>query len=299
MPEQQPRLSIIILNHNTERLVAATLKSVQELREADWEVIVVDNASTDNSVPVMKKAFPWVHLIVNEKNLGFAGGNNLGLEKAQGKYIMLLNSDALFTRHGKLEQLLSYMDAHPEVGVVTPKVVLPSGQPDMAAHRGFPTPWNALTYFAKLEKVFGATPIFNRFFGGYHMTWLALNQPHEIDACTGAAMIVRATAMKKVGPLDASFFMYGEDLDWCYRFKQAGWNIVYHPGFEVLHLKHQSGLKREILSDDDLAKRTQTTKHFFDTMKQFYRKHYAQKYPAIVMRAAFAGIDLLQALKGV
>ncbi|HZZ98416.1 MAG TPA: glycosyltransferase family 2 protein [Candidatus Saccharimonadia bacterium] len=292
------RLSIIILNHNTEKLVAAALRSVQELRQPDWEVIVVDNASTDNSVAMMKKAFPWVEIVVSTKNLGFAGGNNLGLKKATGTYIILLNSDALFTRHGKIETLLSYLDTHDEVGIVAPKVTLPNGHLDRAAHRGFPTPWNAFTYFSKLEHLTESIPLLNRVFGGYHMTWLNTREPHEIDACTGAAMIVRAAAMKKVGLLDQDFFMYGEDIDWCYRFKEAGWRIMFHPGFEILHLKHQSGMKRAVFSQEDQEKRAQTTAQFFDTMKQFYRKHYAQKYPSIVMRAAFFGIDLLQALKG-
>lgn len=292
------KLSIIIVNHNTERLVAVALQSIRPFMQKDWEIIVVDNASTDNSVKLIKKEFPEVQVIESEKNLGFAGGNNLGINKTQGECVMLLNSDAVFTQQGHLEILLSYLDAHPDVAVITPKVVLLNGELDKAAHRGFPTPWNAFTHYTQLERLFGRLPIASRLFGGYHMTWKSLRAPHEVDACTGAAMIVRKKAMGKVGMLDESFFMYGEDIDWCYRFKQAGWKVVFHPGFTVLHLKNQSGIKREIRTDHDLAQRNQTTGQFFDTMGQFYRKHYMRKYPAIVTKAVFFGISALKRLKG-
>lgn len=290
-------LSIIILNHNTERLVAATIRSIEQALKKDWEIIVVDNASTDNSVSMIKKEFPHVVLIENKQNVGFAGGCNLGMQMAKGKYVMLLNSDALFTPHGNIMTLLEYLDMHPEVAVVTPKVVLASGKLDKASHRGFPTPWNALTYYTKLEALLGKVPLLSRLVGGYHLTWKSLDQPHEIDSATGAAMIVRHSAIEKVGMLDDSFFMYGEDIDWCYRFKQAGWKIVFHPGFTVLHLKNQSGIKRELHSPEDLARRHQTTSHFFDTMTQFYKKHYMRNYPAIVTRAVFFGISVLKKLK--
>lgn len=292
------RLSIIIVNHNTEKLVEAAVRSVEQLMSKDWEVIVVDNASIDQSVQTLRKAFPWLEVITNENNVGFAGGNNIGIKKSNAAYIMLLNSDALLTHVGKLETLLKYMDEHPDVAVVTPKVVLAHGELDKASHRGFPTPWNSFTYFSQLERVFGKVPGLAQLFGGYHLTWKTLNQPHEIDAATGAAMIVRKKAIDQVGLLDEAFFMYGEDIDWCYRFKQARWKIIFHPGFEVLHLKNQSGIKRVIQSDEDHIKRAQTTAHFFDTMGQFYEKHYAKRYPRFVKRLVYTGISIIKKVKG-
>lgn len=292
------RVSIIIINHNTEKLLASALRSVDQQKKDDWEVLVVDNASTDNSVAMVKREFPHAHVIANEKNIGFAAGNNTGIKKAQGTYVMLLNSDALFTQVGSLETLLDYMDKHGDVAVVTPKVVLAHGELDKASHRGFPTPWNAFTYFAQMERVFGWVPFLSRIVGGYHMTWKNMNIPHEVEAVTGAAMIVRKKAIDQVGMLDEAFFMYGEDIDWCYRFKQARWKVVYHPGFQVLHLKNQSGIKREVRSNEDKVKRAQTTAYFFDTMGQFYDKHYAKRYPDIIKKLVYKGISVIKKLKG-
>ncbi len=292
------RLSIIIVNYNTEKLVESAVRSVEKQLQKDWEVIVVDNASSDNSVEAIKHVFPWVHVIKNDKNLGFSAGNNVGIKKAEGAYIMLLNSDALFTNNGSILTLLDYMDNHGDVAVVTPRVQLAHGELDKASHRGFPTPWNALTYFTQLERVFGDVPLLSRIVGGYHQTWKNLNHPHEIDSATGAAMVVRKKAIDQVGLLDENFFMYGEDIDWCYRFKQARWKIVFHPGFEVLHLKNQSGIKREVQTKEDQLKRTQTQAHFFDTMGQFYEKHYTKTYPDIVNKLVYKGISVIKKLKG-
>ncbi|MEK7458474.1 MAG: glycosyltransferase family 2 protein [Patescibacteria group bacterium] len=300
------KISIVILSYNTKEYLIKALKSVALVAEKDWEIIVVDNASTDGSPEIVKHKFPSVTLIRNKNNLGFAGGNNIGMQRAKGQYVMLLNSDAELLANSTLEPLVEYMDTHANVAMVTPRLMLPDGTIDMASHRGFPTPWNALTYFSGCEKVFGALPLLNRIFGGYHQTWKDLSTIHDVDACSCAAVIVRSSALKKVGLLDDRFFMYAEDLDWCLRFKEAGWRVVYNPTTRVLHHKNKSGIHKETSEDgeEDGEKHGYTTKHrahthFFQTMIQFYEKHYLVRYPRWVRRVVFVGIHVIQHMKGV
>lgn len=292
------RLSIILLSYNTRIYLSKALQSIEAQKQKDWEVIVVDNASSDGSAEMVKKEFPWASVIKNRENLGFAAGNNVGIKHTQGQYIMLMNSDAELRNNASLTTLLDYCDAHHDVAVITPKVVMSDGSLDQASHRGIPTPWNALTYYAGLEKLFHALPILNRVTGGYHQLWKAINTIHEIDACTGAAMIIRASAIDEVGFLDEQFFMYGEDLDWCYRFKKAGWKVVFYPHVEVLHHKNKSGIRKEIDHPEAHHIKKRSHAHFFDTMVLFYDKHYLSAYPKMIQKFVHGGIRAIQKLKG-
>lgn len=281
------KLSIIVLNYNTKDLLIQTLSSIN--RQAQWEIIVVDNASTDGSSDAIKKKFPDIKLIINHKNNGFAGGNNIGINIARGEYIMLLNSDTKVMGPA-LEELTQYLDANPGVGVVSPKVTLPDGAIDLACHRGFPTLWNAFAYFAKLEQTF---PNFH-LFSGYHQAWQDFNTTHEVDAVSGAAMVVRRQAIDQVGLLDENFFLYAEDLDWCKRIKDAGWKIVYYPKATILHFKSQSG-RAKAGSEHKQVKSASRTQ-FFLTMKQYYDKHYPH-HPKIVRGVVHLLGDLLERIK--
>lgn len=292
------RLSIVILSYNTRMYLAKALSSIEAQKQSDWEVIVVDNASTDGSVEMVKKAFSWVRVIAHKENMGFAAGNNTGIRVAKGQYIMLMNSDAELYANSPLTGILEYMDAHKDVGVVSPKVVLSDGSLDKACHRGNPNPWNALMYYGGFERMFGYVPLLNRIVGGYHQTWKSHNTTHDIDACTGAAMIVRATAIDEVGLLDDQFFMYGEDLDWCYRFKKGGWRVVFYPRVCVLHHKNKSGIARDDDHPEKHRIKKRTHAHFFDTMVLFYDKHYLSAYPRVVQTLVHGGIRVIQRLKG-
>lgn len=288
------KLSIVILNYNTKEHLSDVLDSLEKnvlpVLKEKVEVVVVDNGSTDGSVGMVKKR-RGVTLIALKKNVGYAAGNNKGIGVARGEYVMLLNSDAKVTETGSIADLLTYLDNHRDIAVLSPKVVLAGGQLDWASHRGFPTPWSAFTYFLGLRKLIPKSKLF----GGYHMTWQDLSAVHEIDACSGAAMIVRKEAMKNVGLLDERFFMYAEDIDWCYRFKEAGWKVMYHPGLTIFHHKYQSGRKHG--KHTDVGR--QSTAMFYDTMMQFYEKHYAEKYPRIVTIAVKLGLGIIKVLKGV
>ncbi len=282
-------LSIIILNYNTSDWLENVLNSIDTFASSSIkkEVIVVDNASSDDSVEMVRKKFRWVDLIVSKENGGFAKGNNLGIKIAQGRYVMLLNSDAEFTGKTDLKSIIEYLDENNAVGMLTPRLELPDGSLDLASHRGEPTPWAAITYFGKAEQFFPDS----KMFGKYHQTWKNFDETHEIDACSGAAMIVRASVIQQVGGLDEQFFMYAEDLDWCRRVREAGFKIVYFPQATVLHHKYKSGLK-------NTSKKTSSTAnhHFFETMKQYYQKHYGNNSP-IKKQLIHTGVEVLKKLK--
>lgn len=274
-------LSIIILSHNTRELLKQTIDSIQV--QKDWEIIVVDNASSDGSAEMIRDKYPRVKLLINDENIGFAAANNQGIKESRAKYVMLLNSDTQILDDA-IEKMLGVMESNPQIGMITPKVVLPDGAIDLACHRGMPTPWRALTYFSKLEQLFPESSLF----GGYHLTHLDFDQTHQIEATAATAIIVRRKAIDQVGLLDERFFLYAEDLDWCKRFTDASWEIVYYPDSVVLHHKSQSG-KNNIV---DREKQRESSHHFYDTMKQFYDKHYDDKYPWPLKKIIYSAIDI-------
>ncbi len=281
------RLTIIILNFNTKDLTQRAIQSCLDLGFRGLDVVVVDNASTDGSQEELKQVASGesrVRCIFLKENIGFAAGNNVALKEIDSEFAMLLNSDAYFPTNADVESSLDFMDQYQDVGILSPYVKLGNGNIDPACHRGFPTPWNAWSYFLGFEK----TGILKTVFGGYHQTWKDLTTIHEIDACTGAAMILRTEAVEEVGLLDEQFFMYGEDLDWCFRFKELEWKIIFFPTLTVIHDKHSSGLKKE---KRDKRQGSTTKEAFYDAMKLFYKKHYAHVYPRVVTWITYLGID--------
>lgn len=265
-------LSIIILNHNgqywLEKLLPSLKKNYLTKTKYQVGVIVVDNASTDDSTVLIKK-FEWVQLMESGRNGGFAFGNNMALKGNRARYVMLLNSDTEFTEEeSNLDSLIDYLDNKESIGIITPKVNLADGKPDRACHRGEPTPWAAFTYFTGLEKAFPGSGFFAR----YHQSYKNLSEIHAIDACTGAAMIVRTSAMEKVGLLDERFFMYAEDVDWCRRFREAGYQVVFNPQVVVIHHKYKSG----IMNSSQTTK-AETQAWFYDSMLQYYDKYYKKQ----------------------
>lgn len=256
-------LSILIVNYNTPKLTERAIDSALTNIDISCSVYVVDNASTDDSRHILEDRYarnPQVHILSQDKNLGFAGGNNKALAQISTPFIFLLNSDAYFLPDTKLSTLIERMRSQQDIAVSTPDVLLASGQRDPACHRGLATPWNAACYFLGLEKI----GFFPTLFAGYHLLQKDFQSAHEIDACSGAAMLVRKTAMDQIGLFDERFFMYGEDLDWCFRFQQGGWKIFFDPAVTVIHEKHSSGIKK---------KDTVTRFAFYDAMRLYYKKH--------------------------
>lgn len=300
-------LTIIIVSYNTKNTTKKCLdrlaNCLSKHPKVSSEIIVVDNASSDSSVTMLtnyqkmiasdksvKKNNISFKLILNSDNLGFGQANNLAITTASGKYILFLNSD-VFVDALNFEDLLYYMDKNPDVGGLTVKVVLPNKKVDLASHRGFPTLWRSFTYFSGLEKLFTKVPKLSNVFGGYHLLHLGFDSIHEIDSPTAAFYLTRKKILDKMGGFDTAFFMYGEDLDLSYRIKEAGYKIIYYPLYSVLHLKYQSGLRRGLKKTE-----RKTKQYFYDSMKIFYDKHYADKNAKILNNIAYFLIDLKRKL---
>lgn len=270
-------ISFVIVNFNTPELTSKCIISLekyfQDRSEYRSKVYVVDNGSSDDSVKILRRKHPDIELLLSPKNVGFSGGNNLALRKVSSRYAMLLNSDTELSASSKFDLMIEYMDDHVDVAVITPKVVLDNGALDMASHRGEPTPWAALTYYSGLASLRPTSKLYGR----YHQLYKNLTAVHEIDACSGAAMLVRKEAMDKVGLLDERFFMYAEDLDWCHRFRMAGYKIIYFPNASIVHHKYKSGIENQ-----DVAKAKKVRSYFYDTMLQYFDKHFRNQYPGFV-----------------
>ena len=282
-----PDVSIIIVSYNTRELLRACLASIASTQgENDtWEVLVVDNGSSDGSrEEISNFQFPIsnVKVIRNNRNVGFAAANNQGIRASRGRYVLLLNSDTEVTP-GVLHELIGYMDGHHDIGTMTALVNLADGSMDPACHRGFPSPWAALTYFTGLERLFPRS----RVFGQYHQGYKSMGESHDVDCISGAFFLIRRSVIDRIGLLDEKFFMYGEDIDWCYRIRESGQRIVFYPDVSIIHKKHQSGLGHA-----DLQTRRQTKKYFYDAMRLFYTKHYRHRYGVLVYTFMLFGIRL-------
>lgn len=287
-------LSIIILNYNTRELLRECLWAVKATEKGDYEIktIVIDNGSTDASANMVVDNFGWVTLIRSETNLGFAGGNNLGIPHAKGRYILFLNPDTkVFPDTFKI--MIEFMDKNPQVGAATCRVELPDGRLDYSCHRGFPTPWNALAYFSGLAKLFPKV----KFLTGYTLTHLPLDKAHEIDSGCGAFLIVRRGAGERISWWDEDYYWYGEDLDFCYRLKQKGWKVMFVPRTKILHHKGAaSGIKKYSREVTTATRETKikATKTSTEVMRIFFKKHYQKRYSSFIYWLVMRGIDLLE-----
>jgi len=223
-------LSIVIVNWNTKGLLLQCLKSVyQAVKERETEVIVIDNGSQDGSGRGLAEAFPVVQLVENEKNLGFAKAANQGLRKASGRYALLLNPDAQ-VKEGAIDRMRSFMDAHPEAGVVGAQLLNVDGSKQNSI-ANFPSLATELLNKSLLRRLFPY-----RFLGKER----DYPEPVEVDSVIGAGMMVRRDAMEQVGLLDEGYFLFLEETDWCYRMKKAGWKIYHHPRAEIYHFQGKS-----------------------------------------------------------
>lgn len=231
------QLSVVLLSYNTCDLTEQALHSVRAAIEGiEAEIFVVDNASHDGSADMVERSFPDVHLLRNTSNTGFAAGNNVALRQVQGRYVLLLNTDTI-VRVDTFRHLVEFMDEHPEAGAAGCKILNPDGTLQLDSRRGFPTPLAAFCKMSGLSRFFPNHPTIAR----YNMTFLNPEECAEVDVLSGSCMLVRKEAMDEVGLLDEDYFMYGEDIDWCYRIHRAGWKIFYTPSTEIVHFRGESG----------------------------------------------------------
>ena len=296
-------VSIILVTYNGREITLRALELYQWAIAADtahrYEVIVVDNASRDGLADAVADQYPSVRLIRNPENLGFARAGNVGFRASAGRYLLFSNSD-IEVDESALPTLIELMDADSQVGACTPYLELAStGQVDWGAHRGFPAPWAAFTYFAKLEQLFRWSRPLSRVFGQYHLTDRDLTLAHEVDAIRGGFFFARRDAFESAGRWDEDYFLYAEDIDLCYVLKQRGYKVMFYPQARALHYHGMTtGLKRHsqdiaVYSADD---RERAYNAFYDTMKTFYDKHYRSKYSPLARWLVFAAIDLRKRL---
>lgn len=268
-------LGIIIVNWNTcdylERCLATVYDSIGDFT---YEAVVVDNASDDDSVAMVQEKFPQAKLIASDENLGYPKGNNIGLkhlgyrgvgdvDSEAPRYALLLNPDTEVPPDA-LFRIVQFMDSRPDVGVAGPKLILIDGSLDKACRRGFPTPAVSFYHYAGLAKLFPKSERFGR----YNMTFADPDEELEVDSVVGAYMQVRKEVIEQVGLLDETFFMYGEDLDWAYRAKEAGWKVWYYPDVHVKHVKRAASRKS-----------AKAQFEFWRAMLIFYRKHFRKTTP--------------------
>ncbi len=269
-------LSIIIVSFNVKKLLLNCLESVYKSKptRSNWQVIVVDNASTDNSISEVKNKYPQVEILESKTNLGFSAANNLGVQYAKGKFILFLNPDTLIN-NSAIQKSLRFIQLNPRIGGLTCKVSLPNGSLDYSCHRGFPTPWNSFCYFTGLSKLFPHSKLFS----GYSATYLNISKIHEIDCCSGVFLIVRKQAGDMINWWDEDYFWNGEDIEFCYQLKEKGWKIYFYPEVKITHFKgSSSGLWKTGKTKVTKEVRIQSTKSASEAMRIFYKKHYGNSF---------------------
>ncbi|MBV8719778.1 MAG: glycosyltransferase family 2 protein [Chloroflexi bacterium] len=276
-------LSIVVLNYNTREHLRACLHALRAegSPSIETEVLVVDNASADGSVEMVATEFPWARLVRSLRNGGFAFGNNQALRLARGDAILVLNPDTLIPPGG-LGALLDVLRQHPEAGIVGPKLLRPDGSIHLACRRSFPTPSVAFYRLTGLSRLFPKSQRFGR----YNLTYIEPDVPIEVDSVCGACLLIRRSVVDRIGLLDERFFMYGEDLDWCLRTREAGWTVRYEPSIVVRHQHGAASRQRAF----------RTNVYFFRAMDLFYRKHYIQRYhpllTGVVRTSIYAALGL-------
>ena len=308
-------VSVIIVNFNVCAFLEQALRSVQKsLGALSAEIFVVDNCSVDGSCEMVRREFPDVHLIANKDNLGFAKANNQAIALARGRHVLILNPDTI-VGESTIGTMVSFLDSHPTAGAVGCQILNPDGSFAPESRRAFPTPTVAFFRMTGLSRLFPGS----RIFGRYNLGHLPQDQVTEVDALSGSCMMVRRAAISfsasaysalgesdkqaaqdalianvasqdGAGVFDEGFFMYGEDLDWCYRLQQAGWQIFYTPDTSIIHYKGESTKKNQL----------RYVRLFYGAMIRFAEKHLRSRYfPGFLwlLRAAVVGRGCLSALK--
>ena len=257
-------LSIIIVNYNVKDFLQSLLLSLnQALKNISHEIIIIDNASTDGSVELIRNNFSQVTLIDNKKNLGFSKANNLGLKISKGKYLLLINPDTLVSED-TLTGMIKFFDSHTEVGLAGCKILNPDGTLQLACRRSFPGPWTSFCKVTGLSTLFPKSKIF----ASYNLTYLDENKSCEVDAVSGSFMMFTRKVYEEIGGLDEEYFMYGEDLEYCYRIQKAGYKIYYVASTQIIHYKGES-TKRSSIDE---------TKIFYNAMHLFVKKHFSTSF---------------------
>lgn len=279
----QVLLSIIIVNWNTTRLLEACIESTyRHAPDFDLEVIAIDNASDSFDADAIRARFPLAAIIANDHNRGYADGNNQGIELATGRYLLLLNPDTE-VQNNTLAKLVEFMEAHPKAAAAGCRLVRPDGSIDKSV-RGFPEPAAVTSEFLGLSRLFPKS----RKLGAYRMTWFDYKTEARVDQPMGSCLILSRRALDEIGLLDPDFPIFFNEVDWCYRAKQAGWEIYFTPEAEVIH--HGGSSTKQV--------RREMRRESHRSLARFYKKHYKKKIFPPVYWFIIAAIKLSEILGG-
>jgi GT2 family glycosyltransferase len=271
-------LSIAIVNYNTKTLLRDCLESIYaRANGTPFDICVADNDSRDGSVAMIKAEFPRVKVIENQSNLGFSKANNALITQSDADYILLLNPDTLVVDNA-IERVMKYMEAHSEVGICGCRVLNADRTLQLACRRSIPTPKVAFYRLSGLSRLFPRSKTMAR----YNLTYEDPEKTHEVDAVSGAFLMIRRKAIEDIGLLDERFFMYGEELDWCLRAKRAGWSVVYYPEAEIIHYKGESTKYNS----------RKAAFEFYRAMYLFHKKHFAKECSPVTNLLVYTGIVL-------
>jgi len=271
------RLAISIVNWNTTDLLRLCLRSIfANPPGAELEAIVVDNASSDFDEAAIREEFPQVRVVANKSNTGYAHGNNQAIELSTGDYVLLLNPDTE-VRPGALQGLIDFMESHPNAAAAGGRLVRPDGGVDQCC-RGFPTPIALASEYLGLSRLFPRS----RVFGAYRMTFFGFDRAAEVDQVMGSLMIISRKALETIGGFDEEFPIFFNEVDWCFRAKQAGWKIYFTPDAEITHIGGQS--TKQV--------KTQMRVESQRSLRRFYEKHYKGRICPLTYRLVMLGIWL-------
>ena len=268
------KLSIIIVNKDTKKLTENAIESAfKTIKEVDFEIVVVDSSSKKENV--VEKIHSNVVVIKNVVNKGFGNACNIGASFARGDVLLFLNSDIILFEN-TVDGAFSFFRKQNNVGALGVRQLLENGKLDAGCKRGFPTPFNSLCYFLGLSKLFPKS----KRFGAYQQTFIDEHDVVEVDCISGAFMLILKKTFSFVKGFDEDYFLYGEDVDICYRLKKAGFKNIYYGKVSFLHFKNKSG-----------EKNLKVLVSFYNSMRIFYNKHYKNKYNFIVNWLVEKGID--------
>lgn len=256
--------SVIIVSFNSAADLPACLDAVRRATHASHEVLVVDNASTDGTPDVVARSYPDVRLIRNQLNVGFARAANQGFHEGQGRYLLLLNPDAM-AHEGAIDRCVHFLDANRDVGVVGARVNNPDGTLQRACRRSVPTPMVSLFRLGGLKRLFPGHPAAR----AYNLEDADPAMTTDVDAVSGAFLMVRREAVRAAGGMDERYFLYAEDIDFCMSVARAGWRVVYYPEAVVTHKKGASSRQARLAAN----------REFHRSMALFHQKHFASGMP--------------------
>ena len=237
-------ISVVIVNYKVPEFLKETIRSICEAQLYEkTEIIVVDNDSRDRSQEIVTAHFPDISWIQMKDNVGFGKACNIGVKKAQGTFVLLLNPDTVISKNTLIESV-NFLRANPDVGLMGPKILNSDGTLQESCHRSFPSPADAIYHFTGLSKLFPKSKVF----GNYYLTYLDSDTSTQVDAVSGSFMFLSRAVFNQIGGFDERFFMYGEDLDICWRISDAGLKVWYYPGTQIIHRKGKSSSKVKIRS---------------------------------------------------